>query len=359
MQQRAEWLDFIKVFAVLTTLFLHSNSTLVNFQTTILAHPVELNMGYWKTSAVFASFVGPSLALIFMYLGAVVLTSKHSKISFFFGKVKNLLIPLVFWTLFALLFQKYVMHLDTQVIESLLLATFKPVANNLYILYYLIALFLIVPVLKIFVNNSTTRQQLYLVVLWLYAVTIPPLIQKYYHIDINSYLPMMTGFVGYLLLGYILSKIELTKNLLMLGALFFVLGNSWTIASVIYYSLPEMIAKGIYASYGYDRFSIPMIMSTISSFILLRYFAERIMNNPFVYITIQHISSVALGMCMVYTYWFVILGTEKIGIELTAFSGNPLWSVPLTAIVTIVASYVTVYVIKKIPYLRKVTPTLI
>jgi len=63
-------------------------------------------------------------------------------------------------------------------------------------------------------------------------------------------------------------------------------------------------------------------------------------------------------MCMTYPYWFIILGTEKIGIELTAFAGNPLWSVPLTALFTIAGSFITVYILKHLPYLRTIVPRL-
>lgn len=89
MQSKAPWLDFIKVFGVLATIFLHTNSRLVNFQTSIVNYPVELNMFYWDIGVVFASLVGPSFALIFMYLGATVLSSSHNSISFFMSKIDH------------------------------------------------------------------------------------------------------------------------------------------------------------------------------------------------------------------------------------------------------------------------------
>ncbi len=358
MQQRAERLDFIKVFAVLATLFLHSNSTLVNFQTSIVSYPVELNIFYWKISVVFASFAGPSFALIFMYLGARVLSSSQSSISFYFSKIKNLLVSLLFWTIFALLFQKYVMHWEINFMESLLLSPFQAVALNLWILYLLIGIFFIIPILKIFVNNSTTRQQFYFIILWVYVITIPPLLKKYYNLDITFYMPMMTGYIGYILIGYLLSKIEYSKRVLFTGLFLFIIGNLWTIAGSIYYSIPEEIVKGIYANYFFDRFGLPMLLNSIGSFILLRFIAEYVMQRKTFYKGVKQLSSVALGLCMVYPYWFIILGTEKIGIELTAFAGNPLWSVPLTAVITIIFSYVTVWTIQKIPYLHHVTPKL-
>ena len=355
VQKKMEWLDFIKVFGVLATLFLHSNSTLVNFQTSIVAHPVELNMTYWKISVIFASLTGPSFALIFMYLGAVTLSSKHDSISFFMGKIKNLLIPLVYWTLFALLFQKYIMHWDIDIIEGLLLSPFKVVANNMQILYLLISIFLLMPILKIFINNSSRKQQIYFTLLWLYAVTVPLNLET---LNAHSYLPMFTGFTGYMVLGYLLTKAPLTKQFTVLGILLFFIGNIWTVWGTIHYSPASNIVQGIYANYFFNRFSIPMFLNSLGSFILLRILAEYLMKSRTFYKVIQSISTVALGMCMVYPYWFVILGTEKIGIELTAFSGNPLWSVPLTALSTIIGSFIAVHIVKRVPYLRHVTPKL-
>jgi len=358
MQQRAEWLDFIKVFGVLATLFLHTNAVLVNFQTSVADYPVELNMFYWDIGVVFASLAGPSFALIFMYLGATVLSSKKNSISFFMGKIKNLLIPLLFWTVVALLFRKYVMHWDIDIIEGLLLSPFKAVANNMWVLYILIALFAITPIIKVFIKNSTLRQQLYFLLLWLYAVSAPLTLKTSFGIDITRYFPMFGGYIGYMVLGYILAKTPLSKKLLLLGVALSILGNFWTIYGAISHSPAVDVARGVYANYYFNRFSLPLVMNSIGSFILLRYIAEHLMCLPKFKHTIQAISTVALGMCMIYPYWFVMLGTEKIGIQLTAFSGNPLWSVPLTAIVTIVSSFVTVFIIKRIPYLHHVTPKL-
>ncbi len=293
-----------------------------------------------------------------MYLGATVLSSNHNSISFFMGKIKNLLIPLLFWTVVALLFRKYVMHWDIDIIEGLLLSPFKAVANNMWVLYLLIALFAITPILKIFIKNSTLKQQLYFLLLWLYAVTAPLILKTSYDIDISKYFPMLGGYVGYMVLGYILTHITMTKKLLLFGFTLFIIGNFWSIYGAISHSPATDVVKGVYANYYFNRFSLPLVMSSIGSFILLRYLAEHLMRLPKFYNAIHAISAVALGMCMVYPYWFVMLGTEKIGIELTAFSGNPLWSVPLTAVVTIGASYLTVFTIQKIPYLRKITPKL-
>lgn len=358
VQKQTEWLDFIKVFAVFATLFLHSNATLVNFQTSIVSYPVKLNMHYWDIGVVFASLAGPSFALIFMYLGAVMLASPNISISFFWKKIKDLLLPLLFWTVAALLFQKYVMHWNFSFSEKLMLALVSPVAFNLWILYMLISMFLIAPVLKIFVNHSSARQQYYLLLLWFFAITIPPMVQKYYQIDIDKFSPMMAGYIGYMLTGYILSRTALNKKLLWTGVILFVVGNLWTIAGIIHYSPASDVIRGIYANYFFNRFSLPMLLNSIGSFILLRYAAEHLMRKPLFFWAIKTIAGIALGMCMVYPYWLTFLGTEKIGIELTAFSGNPLWSVPLTASMVIAGSFATVYMIKKIPYLYHIAPRL-
>ena len=358
MAQKKEWLDFIKVFGVLATIFLHTNSRLVNFQTSVVDYPIKLNMFHWDISVVFASLAGPSFALIFMYLGATVLSSSHNSISFFMSKIKHLLIPLLFWTIVTLLFRKYIMNWDIGIVEGLLLSPFKAVASNMWILYTLIAIFAITPILKIFINNATLRQQLYFIFLWLYAVTLPLTLKTSFSIDIGTNFPMFVGYVGYMVLGYILANVTLNKKILLLGFILFLAGNTWSIFGTLSHSSAVDVEQGIYASYYFNRFLLPLIMSSIGSFILLRYIAEHLMSLPKFKHTIHAISAVALGMCMVYPYWFVILGTEKIGIELTAFAGHPLWAIPLTAFITMVGSFITVYIIQRIPYLHHITPRL-
>ncbi len=360
MQKSAGWLDFIKVFGVLATLFLHTNSRLANFQTSIVDYHVDFNLIYWKISAVFASLAGPSFALIFMYVGAVILSSKNSSIIFFLSKIKNLIIPLIFWSIFAIIFQKYIMHWDIDIWQELSLIPIKAAGNNLWLLYFLISVFLITPILKRFINHSTAKEQIYLLFLWIITVSLPPFISKNFHLSITSFMPMMGGYVGYMLLGYMLAKTHLTKILLIGGFLLFIGSNTWIVWGLYTYYQPSLNGTIVAGEHYYiNRFALPMLLNSIGSFILLRYIGERFMQKKYFFYIITALSSMGLGICMVYEYWRMILATEKIGIELTAFSGNPLWSVPLTTFFIILGSYVTVYIIKKIPYLRHTTPKLI
>lgn len=359
MHNRAEWLDFIKVFGVLATLFLHSNSRLVNFQTSVVSYPVELNMHYWDISVVFASLVGPSFALIFMYLGAVLLNSTHNSFSFYFTRAKQLVLTLLAWSFFALLFQKYIMHWKIDLLKTALSIPFGAVANNLWVLYILISLFLLTPFIKKILDNKPYKTKFIIAFISMVLLSLLFTLQKEHLTALPSFPLTVSSYLVYMLFGYLLSTIKLQRPLLYFGIFLFFTGNLWTIWGALHYSTEEQIAQGIYANYFFGRFSVPMILNTVGSFILLRYLAEHFMSKKNFKTVINHLSSVALGMCMVYTYWFVILGTEKIGIELTAFSGNPLWSVPLLAIVTIIGSFATVSLLKRTPVIKHILPRLI
>ena len=161
-----------------------------------------------------------------------------------------------------------------------------------------------------------------------------------------------------MLFGYLLSRFRLSRKYVF-GALFvFILVNIWVVLGTISLSDLTQIAYGIYANYFFNRISLPMILLSLSAFVLLRACSQTIHHHKLYQKLVPAFSAVALGMCMTYPYWFIILGTEKVGIELTAFAGNPLWSVPLTALLTIFGSFTTVYIIKKIPYLNTIVPKL-
>ena len=358
MQGRAPWLDFIKVFAVLFTLFLHANAPLANWQTAVSHNPVTFNQYYWDISMFFAALAGMTFALIFMYFGAVTLNSKEVSFTFFIYKAKSLILPLIAWTIIYTLFYKYMMHRDIEVLPQLLTSLFSPVAKNLWILYTLIAMFLILPLLKIVMDHTNTKQQIYLSILWIFAVSIPPFSEHFFNIKISTDLPMMTGYIGYMIIGYILSKIKLTKTILQIAIIFVIMGITWSTFYSIFNSKPDSILIGQYAGFFYSRFSFPMIMHSIGSFILLRFIAEQIIHKDVVKKVLHSLSPKALGICLIYPFWFTILGTEKIGIEITAFIGNPFWSVPLTASLTILGSLMTVSILKKIPYVQTIVPKL-
>ncbi len=359
MAEKKEWLDFIKVFGVFTTLFLHSNSTLVNFQTSILSYPVVLNMHYWNIGVVFASLAGSSFALIFMYLGAITLGARNSSFSFYLSKAKLLLIPLIFWSLFAVFFQKYLMHRDINMISWFLNIIETGIAMMpIFLLLLLIIAFLLTPFLKIFIAKYSATQQFIIATIWMTGTTIFLTLEYIFNFRIPMLIQMSIAYLGFMQFGFLLSNITLNKKILFIATFFLLIGNAWTIFGCIHYSNPGDITKGIYPNYYFSRISVPMILNSLSIFVLLRYIAEKAMQKKWFNNSIINISHVALGMCMVYSYWFVILGTEKIGVQLTAFSGNPLWAVPLTALATILGSFITVSIIKKIPYFHHVTPKL-
>jgi hypothetical protein len=352
-----EWLDFIKVFGVLATLFLHSNSTLVNFQTSAISHSVELNMHYWHIGVLFASLAGPSFALIFMYVGAVSLSAPTAlSTRDYWNKAKLFIFPLLFWTFVSLLFQKYIMGWNiTENIKSLFTLV-NPISFNLWILYMLIGIFLFLPALKYLILHTTvTQQSLFLFICFLY-ISKSEIVPKYIQIDFTTYFYMLVGYLGYAFSGYILSKINTTKVLPYIGLFLFATGNIWIIKEVIYNSPAKDVIRGVYANQYFVRFSIPMIINTIGSFILLSQISKYLVNKQIMLRTVEHLSKIALGICMVYPYWLVFLGTEKVGIEITALSGHPLWAVPLTAFLVISGSIITIYMLQRIPYFYLVMP---
>ena len=75
----------------------------------------------------------------------------------------------------------------------------------------IVGIYLITPLLKIFVKNAKKRDRIFLI-LWLYASVIVNLVKYYYPINFNIELFYVTNYVGYFLLGYYLSNFDISKN---------------------------------------------------------------------------------------------------------------------------------------------------
>ena len=328
---------------MLAVVFLHSAAP-------ILYKIGKIDFSAWMTGNIYDSMVRMAVPLFFMVSGVLLLNSKEEPLIIFFRKrFLKVMIPLIAWSFIYILFRKYELHQDINILKQIIYSFNGKVYYHLWFLYTILGIYLFLPVLKVFIKNSSQSLQIYFIVLWAISVSIIPFINNFTGLPIKSHMPMMAGYIGYLVLGYQLAKIQITKKIFYISLFLIIISTLSTIFGTYY--LSEKANKFIGFFYGY--FGLSTLIQAISYFIFLKYISENIFSKSVKIpqlITILSITS--LGIYLIHPIYIHIL--NKVGISV--LNGNPIMMVPLTAILTFILSFITIFFIQKIPLVKQITP---
>jgi len=328
---------------MLSVVFLHS-------ATPILYQIGKIDFFNWMTGNIYDSMVRMAVPLFFMVSGVLLLHSKEEPLIIFFGKrLLKVVIPLIAWSFIYILFKRYVENQDIDIFKHMIYSFNRAEYFHLWFLYTIIGIYLFLPILKVFIKNSSQSLQIYFIVLWIISVSIIPLINSATNLLIKSHIPMMAGYIGYLVLGYQLSKIQITKKIFYISLFMIIISTLSTIFSTYY--LSERANRFVGFFYGY--FSISTLIQAMSYFIFLKYISHNILEKLEKTSQIIGLLSItSLGIYLVHPIYIKIL--NKIGISV--LNGNPIIMIPLTAISTFLLSFITIFIIQKTPLIKRISP---
>jgi len=342
------WIEFIRFLATFSVVWLHSAAPL-------LYKYNELSIIDWWTGNIYDSMVRTCVPLFFMLSGYLLLDKSETLGNFFAKRINKVLVPLVVWSIFYILWKRYYENGEPLSFYSFYSLLLTPAYYHLWFFYAIIGLYLYVPILRIFVQNSKITILYYFIVLWFFAVSIIPFIEKETHVNSIIDLKMISGYVGYLVIGHVLGKIKINKKILMLSFLVAFLSFLVTIIATYFFTAQN---GGIFYDYFYEYLSPNIILMSVAVFILLKYISEEfsVFENYTVRKVIQTLSSASLGTYLVHTMVIFVLQKGDLGFTLSPFSTAAIYSVPLTAITTFFLSFLIIFVLQKIPLLNKCVP---
>jgi len=341
---RILWVDVIKIFSIFAVLFLHSAAP-------VLGAYNEINLNYWNIGNIYDSSVRMAVPLFFMLTGALLLNSKEESLSIYFKKrFAKVVIPLIAWSLIYILFKKYVKHHDINILIEVIKMCVTPRYFHLWFLYAIIGIYLIIPILKIFINHSSKSMQLYFLILWIISFSLIPLISDITKYNVPNYIPMMSGYVGFLIMGYLLSNLKISKRIFYYAILFSILSTLLTIFGTSF--LSNRSKEFIETFYHYS--SISTIIQAAAYFICLKYISENFIHKfSKLTVYIYFISCASLGIYLIHP--MILFSLKRINVY--ALNGyNPLYMVPLTAILGYIFSLIIILLMQKTPLLKQIVP---
>lgn len=343
---RVIYLDLLRIFAMFGVVVIHVSAIAISY-----------NIGTFTSNVgiIYNGLVRWSVPAFFMISGAMFLrTEKEYSFSVMIKNyIPRILFCLSVWGLIYALIDIYLYSSFS--VKTLILSVWNTISNHsgyhLWYLFALIALYLMVPVFKIIVNNLSQKQLLFVIILWMFlSLGVSQFNEIASALDfplrIEWYFPMITGWAGYFLLGYYLNNYEIKKKY---NFLLIIIG----IALLIFMPIMNMSAT-VYKGNSIDSFiaqdGLTACFVAISFFLIFK----SITKNKFSQKTEKLIVSISKNTFGVYLIHALVNSVlfHIIGVELEFI--NPAISIPLYSILVFFVSYVIVSILTKLPVLKKI-----
>lgn len=218
---------------------------------------------------------------------------------------------------------------------------------HLYFFYIILGLYLITPALRIVMQNSSRRLQLYLLLI-AFSFSILQSLLNYYMPNLSVRLNAFTYFLFYIcyyVAGHYLKDFKLKGKKLITCIVILML--SIVITSVLTYingSTPWI--------YYYDYLSYNVVIMTITLFVVFNSLNDYINKYNYLCKTAKNLAPNVLGIYAIHIIVMDLLSQGIFGIQVKLNIGNLITSLPFTIVTVFIISFVITYVGKRIPVIK-------
>lgn len=211
MKQRILYLDFLRCLAIIFVIILHSIMA-------TLENPAFYQHPSWYLCMLVEPFDRTGVPLFFMISGFLLLSSPKTEHlwEFYRRNIPKLVIPLTAWSLIYHVAEVCYRQHPIDLHDFLSRFLNQGVTYHMWFVYTLLGIYLLCPFLKRMVDQCTSRQLVFLWVLILFPTTLRPILNHILPVYIHLFNPLLEGYIGYFLLGYLLGGAEFPKASRML-----------------------------------------------------------------------------------------------------------------------------------------------
>jgi surface polysaccharide O-acyltransferase-like enzyme len=282
-------------------------------------------------------------------------------------KIFHIYCALIFWAVFYKIFvpiiscniKEFIKNpLSFLNIREIIYYPYKAIGGDswfhLWFLYMIIGLYILTPLVKMFVVNSKRNYiEYFMLVVFFIGMGVPfynfvnrlkdiPLLPHNIHISI----PELSGYIGYYIAGYYFVKYKLPKKV---EYVIYILGIMSTLFSIFGTSFIS-IKKDELDQTLLSPTAPHMMIETIAIFLFIK---NRFENTNFSITSgkiITSISKCSFGIYLVHAFMITFVN-NCFGLRWDTF--NPIISVPLICVMVFILSYIVSLIISKIPILKK------
>lgn len=339
MEQRIPYLDFLRCLAICFVVVLHCiTSTLVN--------PGYYQCGTWYLCMLITPFVRTGVPLFFMLSGYLLLSRPNTEHigDFYRHNIPKLVIPLTVWSLIYYAHEVISGQHAIEIKQFLSRFFNQGVSYHMWFIYTLAGIYLLCPFLKRIVDHCTSRQLVVLLGIILFPTTFRPILNQTLPVYLYLFGPLMEGYLGYFLLGYLLGLENLQKKARILIYLGGIVGYAACLLGNLAQASPKGISLPMNGGYMLNHYLL-----AAGLFVLFRaWFERRSARAENISSPLARVSNLTFGV-----YWVHALILDM----LTPLLHGDISLFPLLALrtsLTLLLSFLVSAVISAIPILRRI-----
>lgn len=339
MGKRYEYMDWLRVIAIITVVGIHVLSKIINTESP--------EAWEWKLANAIDSALRWCVPVFFMLSGALLLTRKPDEPvwSFLKKRLAKAFIPLLFWSGVYLLYRILEQGRSYTIGEALTLFLTDDIYYHLWFLYTIIGLYLMAPFLRILVDRMSKRTFEYFLLFWVIFSVLMPFVNKFLGFDIAFGAGMFEPYIGYFMLGAYLFLYPIDKKHLPLLGVAAILGYSGT-----YFGTETLTDyKGELDEFFYEHYRPNSLAITLFIFTLFQHMKSVSKPNRL----ITAISGATLGIYVIHPLVQFYLD-KFLGINPVMF--YPAFGIMLSWIVIFAVSFTIVAILQKIPGIKHIIP---
>ncbi|WCO02759.1 acyltransferase [Psychroserpens ponticola] len=332
MKKRSIWMTNLRAVATIAVILLHVSAP-------ILYKYGKVSNTDWHIGNFFDGIVRWCVPIFFMITGALLLNEDYKLKVYLKKRFFRIIPPFIFWSLVYILYDHFTKtNSDTTLfafLETLLTKLLNGSKFHLWFVYVLLGLYLVIPILRKWIKNASRNEILYFLMIWFCTIIFSIPYLKAYIPNIN--LDYFAGYIGYLVLGYFLSKIEYNKQLIPF--LFIIIGCTITILGTIYITEKNHKFDNLFYSY----LSLNVLLSSTGVFLLFKNteFRHKHFNK-----LMTVISDHSYGIYLIHILILILL--KNIGINWNTI--HPLIGIPFTTCICALISLLIIFVLRKVKF---------
>ena len=332
-RSRLVWVDFLRVVGALLVVTVHSQ---------------DWGSGAPLAKTFYQTLARISVPIFFMLSGYLLLPKQESWQVFLSKRATKILIPFFVWSIVYDVFINGA-YGETGVTpaatyDMFLRILYSPRGGHFWYLFALIGLYFFIPILRLFVARAQTSDILYFIGVWLFVVPVLYIVEAFTDVRIRFEMQFAAGYVGYLLIGLLLGRMELTPRRLRIFTGLFIASFLFCLA-VFYYEYPpdnELPFR--------SHNSLNVILLSVAAFPLLRKIGENVPSR--LHRALYRFSDASFGIYLIHP--LVMYGMELIWKSLgykIAFGPSAV-VIPVVTVIAFLLSFAITHTLRRIPVLK-------
>ena len=340
--------DLILTVGIVLVILLHAATE--PYQIVDLMSPKGVSL--WWTVNIYNSLSRTCIPLFIMLSGVLLL--KPGKLAapvkvFFKKRLNRIGLPFLFWGV-AYFAWRFFVNQEPFSVNSIFQGILTGPYRHFWFLYLIAGLYLITPLLRVFVAYADRRILRYFFVIWFLGTSIIPLLGLFGNYSLNANLFLITGWVGYFILGSYMLKVQLRSMILYISLL---AGLAWTIIGsyIIVGSIGERTSQ-----FFYDAYSFNIVLASVALFLLLSKVSPITLDNRFPRIN-KLLSLIGRNTLAIYLLHVMVLESLQkgyLGFKISLTTMDPVFEIPLITALTLLICLAIVYPLKKVPGLKRI-----